>query len=95
MGKAGQALKQILEKYGISQNSLAVALGVERGSVYRWVHEIRDPNAETVVEIVKALRAINPSAAEEFVQLYIGDVASGKIDPNPDQDSDEQEEITD
>jgi transcriptional regulator with XRE-family HTH domain len=80
MGRAGQALKQILEKYGISQNSLAVALGVERGSVYRWVHEIRDPNAETVVEIVKALRAINSSAAEEFVQLYLGDVASGKLD---------------
>jgi transcriptional regulator with XRE-family HTH domain len=49
MGKAGQALKQVLEKYKISQNSLAVALGVERGSVYRWVHEVRDPNAETVI----------------------------------------------
>lgn len=43
MGKAGQALKQILEKYDISQNSLAIALDVERGSVYRWVHEVRDP----------------------------------------------------
>ncbi|WNZ24642.1 helix-turn-helix transcriptional regulator [Leptolyngbya sp. NK1-12] len=91
MGRAGQALKRILEKYGISQNSLAVALGVERGSVYRWVHEVRDPNAETVVEIVTALRDINPSAAEAFVQLYLGDVARGKLDP----DNDKQEGRTD
>jgi predicted transcriptional regulator len=84
MGKAGQSLKQILDKYGISQNSLAVALGVERGSVYRWVHEVRDPNAETVVDIVKALRAINPAAAEEFVRIYLGDIASGKADNNED-----------
>lgn len=87
MGKAGQALKQVLEKYGISQNSLAVALGVERGSVYRWVHEVRDPNAETVVDIVKAIRGINPSAAEEFVQLYLGNVASGLVELDQSQDS--------
>jgi len=80
MGKAGQALKQTLEMYNISQNSLAVALGVERGSVYRWVHEVRDPNAETVVEIVKAIRGINPAAAEEFVKLYLGNMASGRLD---------------
>ncbi|MEB3337681.1 MAG: hypothetical protein VKJ46_09475, partial [Leptolyngbyaceae bacterium] len=66
----------------LSQNSLAVSLGVERGSVYRWVHEVRDPNAETVVEIVKAIRGLNPAAAEEFVQIYLGNVASGKADGN-------------
>ncbi len=86
MGKAGQALKQILEKYDISQNSLAVALGVERGSVYHWVHEVRDPNAETVVEIVKALRGLNPAAAEEFVKTYLGDVASSKANGNEERD---------
>ncbi len=80
MGKAGQALKQILEKYNISQYSLAVSLGIERGSVYRWVHEVRDPSAETVVQIVRALRGLNPAAAEAFVQAYLGDVASGKDD---------------
>jgi transcriptional regulator with XRE-family HTH domain len=89
MGKAGQALKQILKKYDISQNSLAVALGVERGSVYRWVHEVRDPNAETVVEMVRALRGLNPAAAEEFVKIYLGDVASGRV--NGDEDSDNEE----
>jgi transcriptional regulator with XRE-family HTH domain len=89
MGKAGQALKQILEKYDISQNSLAVALDVERGSVYRWVHEVRDPNAETVVEIVRAIRGINPAAAEEFVETYLGDVASGKTNSDENRDYEE------
>lgn len=89
MGKAGQTLKQILEKYDISQNSLAVALGVERGSVYRWVHEVRDPNAETVVEIVTALRGLNAAAAEEFVKIYLGDVASGRANEQSDSEDEE------
>lgn len=74
MGKAGQALKQVLEKYEVSQYSLAKELGVERTNVYRWVHETRDPTAETLREIVKALKTLNALAAEEFVQLYLGDV---------------------
>jgi transcriptional regulator with XRE-family HTH domain len=74
MGKAGEALRLVLETYGISQNKLAVILGIERGSVYRWVHEIRDPTAETVREIVKALQGIEPAAAEKFIELYLGDL---------------------
>jgi transcriptional regulator with XRE-family HTH domain len=74
MGRASQALKQVLETYGISQNQLAVAMGVERGSVFRWYHDKRDPTADTVVEIVEALKTLNYKAAEEFVQLYLGDV---------------------
>ena len=74
MGKAGQALKQVLEKYEVSQYGLAKALGIERTSVYRWVHEIRDPTAETLLEIVKALKSLNKEAAEEFVRLYLLDV---------------------
>ncbi|MEM6736846.1 MAG: helix-turn-helix transcriptional regulator [Bacteroidota bacterium] len=74
MGTAGQALKQVLEKYQVSQYSLAKELGVERTNVYRWVHETRDPTAETLREIVKALKTLNAQAAEEFVQLYLGDV---------------------
>ena len=73
MGRAGKALKQVLETYEISQYSIAMALGIERNSVYRWVHEIRDPSAETVVEIVKALEEMNPAAAKEFIQLYLVD----------------------
>jgi plasmid maintenance system antidote protein VapI len=80
MGKAGQTLKRILERYDITQYSLATALGVERTNVYRWVHEQRDPTANTVVDIVEALRKLNPEAAQEFVKLYLGDVAQGNQD---------------
>ena len=78
VGRAGKALKQVLETYDISQYSIAVALGIERTSVYRWVHEIRDPSAETVVEIVKALEGINPAAAEAFIKLYLVDTLEKK-----------------
>ena len=74
MGRASQALRQVLEAYDISQNSLAVAMGVKRGSVNRWFHDKRDPTSETVVEIIKALRDISPEAAEKFVELYVGEL---------------------
>lgn len=74
MGRASQALKQVLDTYGISQNQLAVAMGVERGSVFRWYHDKRDPTAETVVEIVQALNTLNHEAAEVFVQFYLGEI---------------------
>lgn len=74
MGRASQALKQVLDTYGISQNQLAVAMGVERGSVFRWYHDKRDPTAETVVEIVEALKTLNHQAAEKFVILYLVEI---------------------
>lgn len=74
MGRASEALKQVLEAYGITQNRLAEVMGVERGSVNRWFHGKRDPTAETVVEIIQALKQINSDAAEEFVKLYVGDI---------------------
>jgi plasmid maintenance system antidote protein VapI len=73
MGKAGKALKQVLEDYSISQFALAVAMDVERNNVYRWVNEKRDPTAETVVEIVRALRSIDHESATAFVKTYLGD----------------------
>jgi transcriptional regulator with XRE-family HTH domain len=73
MGRASQALKQVLEAYDISQNSLAVAMGVKRGSVNRWFHDKRDPTAETVVEIAKALKEINEEAAKSFIKLFLND----------------------
>ena len=73
MGKAGKALKQVLESYDISQNKLAVTMGVDRASVNRWVHEQRDPAGDVIVEIKNALRQLNPAAAEDFVNLYLGD----------------------
>lgn len=74
MGRAGKALREVLTQYGISQNSLAVKMGLQRSAVYKWFHEERDPTAETVVEIVEALSALNQKAAEEFVQQYLGDI---------------------
>jgi transcriptional regulator with XRE-family HTH domain len=76
MGKAGKALKQTLESYKISQNKLAVTMGVPRSTVHKWVHEERDPTAETVTEIVRALKKLDAEAAETFVQRYLGDITS-------------------
>ncbi|MBG1266319.1 hypothetical protein F8S12_07780 [Nostoc sp. WHI] len=75
MGKAGQALRQVLESYNISQSQLAIGLGVERPIVFRWYHEKIDPTAETVADIVKALNKINKSAANDFIQAYLGELA--------------------
>lgn len=80
MGRASQVLKQILEKYAISQNKLAVALGIDRSAVFKWVHEQREPTSDTVVEITKALKQINPDAAREFVWLYLGEIVEDKDD---------------
>lgn len=72
MGKAGQALKQVLETYDISQNRLAVTMGIRRGNVHRWVNEMADPAADAVLEIRDALEKINLDAAAEFIRLYLG-----------------------
>ena len=72
MGKAGQALKQVLETYGISQNRLAVIMGTRRSNVNRWVNEETDPAGDAVLEIRDGLEKINSEAAEEFIRLYLG-----------------------
>jgi transcriptional regulator with XRE-family HTH domain len=81
MGRAGKALKQVLDNYGISQNQVAVKMGIGRSNIYRWVHEVRDPGAEMVIQLRDALHQINQTAAEEFVRLYLG---------NPPRDGDEE-----
>lgn len=48
-------------------------MGTGRPNIHRWVNEIRDPVAETMLEIRDALKKINPAAAEEFIRLYLGD----------------------
>jgi transcriptional regulator with XRE-family HTH domain len=73
MGRAGNALKQVLDTYGISQNQLAVTMEIDRSNVSRWVSGNRDPAADAVYEIRLALQKINPVAAEEFVRLYLYD----------------------
>jgi transcriptional regulator with XRE-family HTH domain len=74
MGRAGKALKRVLEDYDITQNRLAVVMGITRSSVHRWVYEIGDPVADAVIEIRNALQKINPEAAEEFIRLYLGEL---------------------
>jgi len=71
MGKAGKALKQVLEVYRISQNRLAVMMGIRRSNVNRWVNKASDPAADAVLEIRDELEKINPDAAEEFIRLYL------------------------
>lgn len=71
MGRAGKALKKVLETYGISQNKLAIAMGIDSSNVSRWVNESRDPSAEAVFEIKNTLEKLDPAAAEEFVMLYL------------------------
>ena len=75
MGRAGKALKQVLENYSITQNRLAVVMGITRSSVHRWVYEIGDPVADAVIEIRDALQQINPEAAKEFIRLYLEESA--------------------
>jgi transcriptional regulator with XRE-family HTH domain len=73
MGRASQSLKQVLETYEISQNKLAVAMGISRANVGRWFHGL-DPSAENIAEITKALKQMNPDAAKAFVRLYLGEI---------------------
>ena len=75
MSKAGTVLKQVLANYGISQNKLAVAMGIGRSSINRWVNENRDPGGDTILAIRKGLRSINAAAAEEFIRLYLEETA--------------------
>ncbi|MBD1871669.1 hypothetical protein H6F95_31085 [Cyanobacteria bacterium FACHB-471] len=72
MGKVSDALKQVLGQYGISQNQLAVAMGVERPIFFRWFHGQVDPSAETAAGIAKAIQDIDVEASREFIKLYLG-----------------------
>jgi len=71
MRKAGNALRQVLEAYGISQNKLAVAMGIGRSTIHHWINKSRDPGGDAILEIRKGLQKINPAAAEEFIRLYL------------------------
>ena len=79
MGRASQSLKQVLEQFGISQNKLAVTLGVDRSAVFKWVHDQRDPSGEAIAEITQALNQLNPEAATAFIQQYLGNL----VNPEP------------
>ena len=42
-------------------------MNVERNNVYHWVNEKRDSTVETVIEIVRALKSLNPESANAFM----------------------------
>ncbi|MGP1372174.1 MAG: helix-turn-helix domain-containing protein, partial [Almyronema sp.] len=65
--------KQVLDEYGISQNKLAVAMGISRANVGRWYHGL-DPSAENIVAVTEALKQINSDAAKDFVSRYLGEI---------------------
>lgn len=73
MGRASTALKQVLDTYGISQNKLAVTMGISRANVGRWYHGL-DPSAENIALVAEALKVLNIEAAQEFVKLYLGTI---------------------
>lgn len=72
MGQAGRALRHVLRSYGISQNRLAVGMDVNRSTINNWFSEARDPAAEAIPKIISTLITINPAAARDFVELYLG-----------------------
>ena len=65
-----QALKQVLQAHGISQNQLAVAMNIAPANVSRWLNEVRDPTGDVIVKIKNALEKIYPAVAEDFVMVY-------------------------
>ncbi|MBD3881159.1 XRE family transcriptional regulator [Phormidium tenue FACHB-886] len=71
MGKAGKALKQVLETYSITQYKLAVTMQISRSNVHRWIYEVVDPTGDSILGIRDALEEINLEASEEFIRLYL------------------------
>jgi plasmid maintenance system antidote protein VapI len=73
MGKAGYILKQVLEKYDITQYRFAATMGIDRTSVYRWCNGKIDPTGDTIIEIVRVLKTMDQEAAADFVSQYLGE----------------------
>lgn len=44
-------------------------MGINRSTVYQWFNEITDPSAESVTEIVAALKKLHEDAASVFAAL--------------------------
>ncbi len=71
MGRAGKALKQVLKKHEISQSELASQMVIDRSTINRWVNESRDPTAEAIVSLKKALTEIKPKAGKDFIKFFL------------------------
>lgn len=71
-GKAGTALREVLEEYMISQNRLAIASKIARSTVNQWVNSARDPLACSVVRIADALDGIKAGSGSDFLSKFLG-----------------------
>jgi len=74
----------VLSEYQISQNRLAVTMGVNRSTVHQWVNEVSDPLAEAVTKMIKALREINPAAADIFIAQYLESDTLSRVEGDED-----------
>ncbi len=73
MSQAAKALEQTLKNYRISQNKLAVTMGINRSTVSNWISQSRDPSASAIINILDGLKKINPEAAKDFIKLYLNE----------------------
>ena len=73
MSQAAKALEQTLKNYRISQNKLAVTMGINRSTVSNWISQSRDPSASAIINILDGLKQINPEAAKDFIKLYLNE----------------------
>ena len=71
MDKAGDTLKQVLDKYDINPVRFAATMGVECTSVTRWCKGKIDPPGDSIIEIVCTLKILNQAAVIEFVSSYL------------------------
>ncbi len=78
MSQAAKALEQTLKNYRISQNRLAVTMGVNRSTVSNWISQSRDPSANAIIHILDALKQINPEAGRDFIKLYLNESIEDK-----------------
>lgn len=70
MSKAGSALKQVLENYGITQYNITLEMGISRSNIHRWINAQADTVGDAILDIRDALERINPDAAKDFAKLY-------------------------
>ncbi len=71
MARTSVALKQVLDTYGISQNKLAVTVGISRANVGRWYQGI-DSSAKNIALIADGLKVLDVKAFQGFLRLYFG-----------------------
>ena len=59
--------------FDMQEEGLVWLEGIRRSNISCWVAEIRDPVAETFLDLRDALHNLNPDASEEFIRLYLGE----------------------